>query len=360
MTVHWQELAQQFPLALVERVKELFDRPGSITITPEDLAAAAKTSVVDVTRLLDGLPLERLVHKRCSRCHESLDGIGERDTCPHCGTSFDDDPPETIVRYEWHRPPPRDVPWVLVLHGMNTKGTWQEELSWLISRSYRHMVPVAIYKYGEIRQGVFFRWRQRQLRDKVIAKIKVLCGQSDDAGYGPRPDVIAHSFGTWLIAHALQHDKDVRIGRLILLGSVVRPDFDWQSLIGAGQVEAVLNHGATRDEWVPLAQWFIPDAGAGGIHGFPSPVTNIAAQGFRHSDYFAPEDRMRSIFRSVWSKFLSWESVPAIDSEFAATAWKPKPAIMRFATRLFVMTLFWAIVLAIGTVFAAGIYELFF
>jgi hypothetical protein len=319
-------------------------------------------STGEATRLLQELTF--LTPKKyvcCGRCHERLDDTAAEESCPHseCGVSFEDVAPVTNFRYELHRQPPRDVSWVLVLHGMNTLGTWQEELSWLISRMYKHMVPVAIYKYGNIRQGVIFHLRQRQLMRKLIAKIKVLSGQSADAGYGGIPDVIAHSFGTWLIAHALRHDKDLHIGRLILLGSIVRPDFEWESLIRLGRVEAVLNHGATADEWVPFAQFFIPDAGPGGRRGYPPPVKNIRAEGLRHSDYFNPEERMRSLFRTVWEKFLSWVNVPPIEGEFVPPPWKPVPALFRFLTWLLGTTAFWTIVAVVIAIIVFGINDIF-
>jgi serine/threonine-protein kinase len=57
-----------------------------------------------------------------------------------------------------------------------------------------------------------------------------------------RPDIIAHSFGTWLVGHALESNPDIQVGRVVLTGSILRPDFNWKEHMPSGQVEAVLNH----------------------------------------------------------------------------------------------------------------------
>lgn len=283
---------------------QLFERPGSIAVTPAALAQATGISVADAEWHLDSVAaLTRKTYATCGQCKESLEGTGKTDVCPHCNVSFDDVRPVTATFYELRREPPRDVAWLLVVHGMNTRGEWQEELNWLVGTTYRHSIPIAIYKYGNIRQGVMFRFRQRMLMRKLIAEIRKF--SADTSGV---PDVIAHSFGTWLIAHALQSDSTLRVGRIILLGSIVRPDFPWATL--SGQFDAVLNHGGTDDEWVPLARYFIPDSGPGATQGYAPPVINIPARGFRHSDYFASRERLRQVFNRVWRPFLSWETPP--------------------------------------------------
>ena len=356
MTPDWAAIEKRSGTAPVRFIRQLLDRPGSIALKPASLAKEGGVSEADAEQLLDATGLfTRTANEHCGNCGQSLDGYGQRESCPNCGISFEDKPPCEIVIYELRREPPRDVKWVLVVHGMNTRGDWQEELSWQVGRSYRHMIPVAIYKYGQIRPGVMFRVRQRSLMKKLIAKMKELSGESETAGYGGKPDVIAHSFGTWLIAHALESDPTLRIGRLILLGSIVRPDFPWRTLIDRGQVESILNHGGTRDEWVPFAQFFIPGSGPGARRGFPPPVTNVAAAGFRHSDYFNPRERMRKVFQDVWRPFLSWEEPPEIPDRFEAPAWKPVFTPLRWLTWLVGTSLWWAILGSAAWIVIAGL-----
>jgi hypothetical protein len=189
---------------------------------------------------------------------------------------------------------------------MNTEGAWQEEFNWLVSTSYAHAVPVAIYKYGIVRPGAFFRFRHLSLARELASKIKRLVGVAGGMGFGKRPDVIAHSLGTLLLNIALRIDKNIEVGRVILLGSIIRPDSNWQDLIDSGQVKAVLNHYGTKDFWASVAHYFIPDSGPSGRVGFNSAdaVINVAAQGFGHSDFFRPR-HLNDRFATLWRPFLT-------------------------------------------------------
>lgn len=349
MIPDWNLLERDFPAAAVAYIRHLYEQPGSFSVTAHDGAKDTGASEANIRKLLERLSdagaLERRTYISCGNCTKNLDGMPDEDECPFCHAAFVDVPRSTEVRYQLDREPPRDVSWVLVLHGMNTSGTWQEELSWLIGRSYRRMVPVAIYKYGVIRPGVLFRFRQRQIMRSVIARFVTMANEAKDAGYDAPPDVIAHSFGTWLIAEVLSHDQRIKLGRLVLLGAIVRPDFDWAAIVERGQVESVLNHGAARDGWARAAQFAIPNSGPGGVRGFQLPVRNVLTSDLGHSDYFAPNERMRGLFSTVWRPFLAWQSPPKLPGEVEARSWRQAPALVRVTTWL----------LVIGLVLLAGV-----
>lgn len=280
-------------------------KPGTTVTTADEYAKKHGITADEAREALEARvaagELSREEQRACAASGHDLTGIDAR-TCPECGSDA-----ETTVLYVQQGESPRLIPWFLVVHGMNTRGNWQEDLTWLIGRSYGRMVPVAIYKYGMIRQGVLFRWRQRQLRDKLAKKMKKHAKEAVDAELEGRPDVIAHSFGTWLVANALLDDPSLVIGRLILLGAVVPPQFPWQRLVDRGQVEHILNHGALKDFWVPKARFVIPGSGPGGTRGFPPPVVNLFEEGLGHSGYFL-ESKMKGFFKTVWQPFLSWRT----------------------------------------------------
>ncbi|MGH2756785.1 MAG: alpha/beta fold hydrolase [Actinomycetota bacterium] len=221
---------------------------------------------------------------------------------------------------------------------MNTRGEWQERLSWLCATTHQRSLPVFIYKYGRVRPGVLMKWRQRQLTDRLAKKIELL---TEEYGLGTNgPDVIAHSFGTWLIGHVLMEHPSLRIGRLILAGSILRPDFDWNRPIGRRQVEAVLNHVAVQDAWVPLAQWVVPDSGPSGKKGFPhQPIVHREAGDFRHSSFFE-ENVMERNYEGVWDVFLGRpdERLSELQVGHPAAAWRERPRLLRELARLVVLS----------------------
>ena len=79
------------------------------------------------------------------------------------------------------------------------------------------------------------KFRQRALTPGLIARIRRLSSETMNAGFGGMSDVIAHSFGTWLLGHALRNDPTLKVGRIIPTGCILRPDFDWNELITRGQ-----------------------------------------------------------------------------------------------------------------------------
>jgi pimeloyl-ACP methyl ester carboxylesterase len=154
----------------------------------------------------------------------------------------------------------------------------------------------------------------RQCRTKALVsgrvRLQAIARLSLGRGAAPPPDVIAHSFGTWIVAHALQADPTLILGNVILVGSIIRPDWPWDQFIGRNQVTAVLNYCGDRDIWVRLAESFIPDSGPSGVIGFALPhdhVINILRPGGDHSSTFA-DDQLPATFEDVWRPFLSARS----------------------------------------------------
>jgi hypothetical protein len=260
----------------------------------------------------------------------------ERHTCPHCGEELTDDevavpicPHCSSVYSEFggitteavflrHLRPIRSVEWVVAIHGMNTSGAWQEEFSWMLSTTWGRSVPVVVYKYGIIIAGVILAWRRERLKINLRNKLRVLRDQARAHGYEGNPDVIAHSFGTWLLGHLLMDEltrppsERLSFGRIILTGCVLRPDFDWKALKDARVVADVLNHYGTADRVVPLANATIWDSGPSGCRGFDGDqVLNVEAPGFGHSDLFSTEKRtssgtsyLASSYQEYWRPFL--------------------------------------------------------
>ncbi len=366
----WDTLRGRFPPRLVEALREPIEEEGPLRLTTAILAAQANASLAEAAELLHAVADTGTLTRRdgfVCPCHERLELDAEeaaRSECPrpHCGRSFEEDGEKPLGEtfFEREAPPSRDVPWVLTLHGMNSVGHWQEAIAWYLAMTYRHSVPVFVYKYGLVRPGALLEFRQQQLRDQLIAKIHAVCTRAHEAGYGGRPDVIAHSFGTWLLGHALEADSKLQLGRVILTGCILRPDFDWKGLLDAGRVEAVLCHTAGRDLWAAVAHYGIPDSGPSGRRGFDDRqnVLHNAEPSFRHSDFF--EERfMPGVFQRVWKPFLTasserltlrWAQAPP------AVPWAPAPWVLRAGiVRFALLAVATALVTFLGASLVVGV-----
>ncbi len=304
----WESLEAEFGSGVVAVFREMAEGDESFSITPVELARQAGTSAAEAERFLrqmTALEQVRAVTTMRCPCGAEQEKDSYLDACPECGLPVDESWSEETT-FAVLGLQTRDQVWIITVHGMNTYGPWQEGYAWRLSRIYGYAIPTFVYKYGRIMISPFITWRQRHYQDKLV---RMLCDRirEMESEYGPRPDLIAHSFGTWLIAQALISDRgrEIRLGRLILTGSIVPPDFDWRSLIDDGRVEAVLCHTASKDWVVRSAPFFVPRSGPSGYRGMNegSPVYHHHSS-WGHSGCFSKRD-FDDCIENIWGPFLT-------------------------------------------------------
>lgn len=138
---------------------------------------------------------------------------------------------------------------VVTIHGIRTRGQWQKRITpYLASHG---LVPYHIDFgwFGALK--FFFPWsRERQIRAireelrELVDKVRVR-----------RISIIAHSFGTLIAMQSLLRENgNLRYDRVVLTGSIVPRDFDWQSAVVTNRwVMAIRNERATNDWAVRMA-----------------------------------------------------------------------------------------------------------
>lgn len=325
-------LQAAFATALVDLLVSYMQRPGPLALTTADFAdvdVGPEETIALLQRVaLDGY-LQAETRSRCAACqHDLLDENIENYECANCRTDLSETPGIEYTVFTRTGTPSRDARWVIAVHGMNTHGAWQEDFSWRLAKLYGYAVPVFIYKYGRILFSPILILRQRRCRDHLAQRISGLRAEMNERGYGDRPDVIAHSFGTWLLAHALLADPSIQLGRVILTGAILRPDFDWTALVDSGRVEAVLCHYGRRDKPVRVSQFVIPESGPSGHRGFSDSesVVHVVEPSFGHGHYFIQKN-IDDVMQRVWSPFLTLpqqdiKSIARIHDGYART-WRP-------------------------------------
>ena len=309
--LNWERLSSSCPDELLKALRRRVDGTEPFSTTPGEVAAEVGCGNEQAQNLLDELVAKDAIQvielARCRHCGHDLEESQKEETeCPYCNAPYGDNGLETYRRYFKEGQRTRDVKWVVTIHGMNTRGAWQEEYSWRLARVYGYSVPVAIYKYGNIKVSPFLFWRCSHYTRRLTENLRRYSTNRREDGYGDRPDVIAHSFGTWLLYRALKADSSLQVGRVILTGSIIPPDFDWKPLMDSGQVGAVLCHHAARDIVVRMAQYGICDAGPSGYCGFNGKETVIhkLEPTFEHSDFFSSK-HLETVMEDVWRPFLT-------------------------------------------------------
>lgn len=364
-------LRARFDRQAVDALIALLRSGQTLEVDPEVFEAKLAESGIEISavQLLDAAAeaqvVERISTWRCPNptCRRIIDAddVANR-YCSHCETDFretGDDPIEAVI-YRGSTAVSRSVPWLIAVHGFNTRGPWQEDFSWRVANRFKYHAPVLIYKYGLVRFGVLFRWRHRVLAWRLGQQIRRAVIQARENQIEEPPDIVIHSFGSQLFRLVLEAEEfsDLRFGRVVVVGSVIRPDFKWSSYIRNGRIEAVLDQCGGGDWAVPFAQFTIPGTGPGGRHGFTDPaVINVRNAQYGHSTAFLEAELARNLARGgLWDRFLREPLASFSDpSGFAPAAWSPVHGLIRWLVHVFVVVTIIVTMLAVAGVLILGV-----
>jgi hypothetical protein len=160
------------------------------------------------------------------------------------------------------------------------------------------------------------------LRRLVIRRFRVELIRIWESGPpDQRIDIAAHSFGTFVAAHALRslpRESPVKVHTLLFAGSILPSTFRWTKLISR-RVTRVINDCGTKDWIVVLAQLGILGAGAAGFVGFVGSSSNLGAGvhdrffGFSHSG-FSRVHKGHDFLEQYWKPAILHDGpVPQVD-----------------------------------------------
>ncbi len=211
---------------------------------------------------------------------------------------------------------------VILVHGIRTFGAWQDRLATILHLE-EPGTSVHIYKYGYFSALAFV---VPFLRTMVIRRFRDYVASNADDWRGARIDIVAHSFGTYVVAWGLRGlpaGHNLRIRTVILCGSVLKQLFPWGKLVGArGFVDLVVNECGTKDVWPVIAQLFVFGMGIGGRQGFAGVTGRDVGVVNRfhdagHSGFFSDE-----FMRRQWLPFMRIDtSNEALDAVPPTPGW---------------------------------------
>jgi alpha-beta hydrolase superfamily lysophospholipase len=160
---------------------------------------------------------------------------------------------------------------VIAVHGIRDFGQWQDRLGQILNHIKAELV-FERYRFGYFSVIAFLvpfaRWLaavafRRRLRKLIEANPEA------------RFSFVAHSFGTYIVAHALRSMKASEfphIDTIILAGSVLRSSFNWPALVDRSQrdgkgIHQVINDCGWDDNILILSQLFVLFTGMAGRVG---------------------------------------------------------------------------------------------
>lgn len=197
-------------------------------------------------------------------------------------------------------PPAKKSPVVISLHGIKTRGKWQKELAPVLADA--GFIPVLLDYGNFLALQLLLPWSRRRKIDWFRDEYQRVCVERGVT----RPSIVAHSFGTYLVARAMQIYETVEFDRVILCGAIVHRDYRWTDRFRKGQLHAVLNDFGRMDFWAGIVAWVVSDAGQSGRKGFTDladgGVSEVDHPEFRHGDYF-----FLGNYEKSWIPFLRGE-----------------------------------------------------
>ncbi|WP_353402521.1 DUF6932 family protein [Duganella hordei] len=191
---------------------------------------------------------------------------------------------------------------VVPIHGILSDAEWVPHISLMLSTSGWAVAP---YVYGK---------RMPTLLSNASDRTRVVEGFRDwlttvRSNYDGPISILAHSFGTYVIAKYLSEagDLSAKFDSIILCGSILSKEFDWSSYLDKN-VGRVLNTISEEDQWVKympeggrtlVKDPLYGDAGREGFNCNHPKFSQVRSGLLQHSNIFKDD-----VIRSLWLPFL--------------------------------------------------------
>jgi hypothetical protein len=177
---------------------------------------------------------------------------------------------------------------VFLVHGIRTYSPWQPMVEAEFKQAGLTVYRTSFGFFDLIRFLVpLQRFRQKKINE-VYGQLRTAMMAQPNA-LPPKLSILAHSFGSYIIAEILAERPDIEVYRLAFCGSIVPYDHRFIRQLGPRIKTKVVNDIGTRDFWPALANSVTTGYGNAGTQGFNrNEVKDRWFEGLGHSDFFQP------------------------------------------------------------------------
>lgn len=175
---------------------------------------------------------------------------------------------------------------VLLVHGIRDFALWQSIMrSALEAEGFK----VEATNYGRLSLVEFLvpfaSFFRKRAAAKICNQIRIVKQNNPNAHIF----VIAHSFGTYVVAQIMQNEFDIKFHKVIFCGSVVAYHFPFEQLQSRFD-QPIINEVGTKDIWPAIAESLTTGYGSAGTYGFRRPlVRDRWHAGARHGYFLNAE-----------------------------------------------------------------------
>jgi len=175
---------------------------------------------------------------------------------------------------------------VILVHGILTFADWQSKLGKVLKKAG---LNVAETNFGLLDLITFLlpiKYFRRKRIDKVLRQLRHARIENPNA----KISILAHSFGTYIVAEILASEPDITVHRVVFCGSIVPFDHPFVNEIGRRVTDRVVNDVGSKDIWPAFANSVTTGYGDTGTYGFRHPkVTDRWFTGYAHSDFLTAD-----------------------------------------------------------------------
>jgi internalin A len=201
---------------------------------------------------------------------------------------------------------------VILIHGIRTTALWQNSIRRTLEDQGFKVQPTNYGRFDLVR----FLCPWQFFRRKVVEEITKQIRQTIRLAEGAKCSIIAHSFGTFIVASILQRHTDLQFRRIIFCGSVVRYKFRFEEFSSRFE-QPLVNEVGTRDVWPVLAETVTSGYGSAGTFGFRRPsVRDRWHNGKTHSAFLKRDFCVR-----YWVPYLRDGRIVEDDEEAEHPPW---------------------------------------
>lgn len=173
------------------------------------------------------------------------------------------------------------------LHGFKSHGKWQASLSNFIATK---KIPTFNFDYGykflSCLVPGFKKRLVKEFYDQYSIFVKHKDYKIDIRNPNRRPSIVAHSLGSYILCQALLKYPDIKFDKIILCGSIVDIDYDWDTIFKRNQVHFVRNEYSPSDSVVKWG-WILTNSNKNfsGWRGFSCISNALDQEKFDHYDH---------------------------------------------------------------------------
>ena len=213
---------------------------------------------------------------------------------------------------------------IVLVHGILTFAEWQPKLK---AEFKEAGLETALTNFG-LFDLIKFLMPGMLFRKKMIDKVKAQLDSVREHNPNARISILAHSFGSYIVAEMIAKVPNIKVHRLVFCGSIVPFDHPFIHQIGHRITDCVVNDVGTRDIWPALAKSITTGYGDTGTYGFRChpKVTDRWFRGLGHSSFFeVPE-----FCKENWIPFFigGEEWLGSVDAKKSPALFEKTPALL--------------------------------